>query len=230
MSLATILTAPLSAIETLKVKATADINVASIKKADKISTKFSEVTSDIINASLFEGIFPTAMKTTKAVPIHKGGPKIDIQNYRPISLLSAFSKIYEKVMYQRIYNFLSHNNILIENQFGFRKGRSCEHALLTAQHEILSSLNKKQISMLLLLDFSKAFDMVDHQILLNKLYNYGIRGIAHEWLKSYLSGRKQFVALNSKTSTTSNMLYGVPQGSILGPLLFIIYILMISPI
>ena len=160
-------------IKTLKVKATADINIASIKQADKANSKFSETIANVINASLTEGSFPTAMKTAKTVPIHKGGSKIDIQNYRPISLLSAFSKIYEKVMYQRIYDFLSLNNILIESQFGFRKARSCEHALLTAQHEILSSLNKKQISVLLLIDFSKAFDMVDHEILLKNYITMG---------------------------------------------------------
>ena len=127
-------------------------------------------------------------------------------------------------MYTRVYDFLSQNNILNENQFGFRKGRSCEQALLTAQNEILKSLSKKQISLLLLIDFSKAFDMVDHNILLDKLYNYGIRGIAHDWLKSYLAGRTQYVTISGKSSSNRNMLYGVPQGSILGPLLFIIYI------
>ena len=211
-------------IDNLKVKATSDINVVSIKKAKENSSKFSEVISDVINTSLTEGIFPTTMKTAKTVPIHKGGSKIDVQNYRPISLLSAFSKIFEKIMYTRLYDFLSHNNILIDNQFGFRKGRSCEHALLTAHNEILTSLNKKQTSMLLLIDFSKAFDMVDHEILLSKLKHYGIRGIAHAWIKSYLSDRKQYVALNNKKSSILDMIYGVPQGSILGPLLFIIYI------
>ena len=116
------------------------------------------------------------------------------------------------------------NNVLIENQFGLRKGRSCEQALLTAQHEILSSLSNKQISLLLLIDFSKAFDMADQDILLDKLTHYGIRGVAHDWYKSYLSDRKQYVSLNDKSSSTLDMLYGVPQGSILGPLLFIIYI------
>ena len=211
-------------IDNLKIKATSDINVASIKKAKETSQKFSEVIAKVINTSLTEGIFPTLMKTAKVVPIHKGDSKLDIQNYRPISLLSAFSKIFEKVMYSRLYEFLLHNNILIDNQFGFRKGRSCEHALLVAQNQLLTSLNKKQISMLLLLDFSKAFDMVDHKILLSKLQHYGIRGIAHAWISSYLNDRKQYVALNNKASSTLNMTYGVPQGSILGPLLFIIYI------
>ena len=142
-------------INELKVKATSDINVATIKAADKSNSKFSEVVADIINSSLTEGVFPKNFKTAKTVPIHKGGSKIDIENYRPISLLSAFSKIYEKVMYYRIYNFLSVNNVLSDNQFGFRKGRSCEHALLTAQNEIINNLNKNQVSMLLLIDISR---------------------------------------------------------------------------
>ena len=115
-------------INDLKVKATTDINVATIKQANNSSPKFSQVIADSVNVS------PKHMKTAKVVPIHKGGSKLDIQNYRPISLLSAFSKIYEKVMYGRIYDFLSKNNVLFENQFGFRKGRSCEHVLLTAQN------------------------------------------------------------------------------------------------
>ena len=211
-------------IENLKVKATSDLNVSTIKNAAKTNSKFNHVIAHIINTSLIEGVFPTALKMAKVVPIHKGGCKHDIQNYRPISLLSAFSKIYEKVMYSRMHDFLSNNKVLIENQFGFRRGRSCEHALLTAQNEILTTLSKKQISMLLLIDFSKAFDMVDHDILLAKLDHYGIRGITHTWIKSYLSGRKQKVALNDKFSSTLEMCYGVPQGCILGPLFFIIYI------
>ena len=207
-------------IDDLKVKATADINVASIKKANNNVIKFSEVIADIINRSILEGVFPSKLKNAKVVPVHK----VDIENYRPISLLSAFSKIFEKVMYARVYDFLSHNNILNENQFGFRRGRSCEQALLTAQNEILKSLSKKQMSLLLLIDFSKAFDMVDHDILLNKLNNYGIRGIANYWFKSYLSDRTQYVTINGRKSSNREMQYGVPQGSILGPLLFIIYI------
>ena len=211
-------------IDNLKIKATADINVASIKRANNTDSKFSEVIADIVNRSFLEGVFPSNLKNAKVVPVHKGGSRVDIENYRPISLLSAFSKIFEKVMYGRVYDFLSHNSILDENQFGFRKGRSCEQALLTAQNEILKSLSKKQISLLLLIDFSKAFDMVDHDILLKKLNNYGIRGIAHDWFKSYLSDRTQYVTINGQTSSNRDMLYGVPQGSILGPLLFIIYI------
>ena len=139
------------------------------------------------------------MKTTKITPIHKEGSKINAENYRPISILSSFSKIYEKLMHIRISNFLESNNSIYECQYGFRSGRSCEQALLNAQNILLESLSKQQISLLLLIDFSKAFDMVDHSILLYKLEHYGIRGVALKWLESYLSNRKQFVSINGST-------------------------------
>ena len=122
----------------------------------------------IINMSFQQGVFPEQMKTAKVVPIHKEGSKTDVGNYRPISLLTSFSKIYEKLMHCRILKFLDSNNSLYEMQYGFRPGRSCEHALLNAQNTLLESLSKRQISLLLLIDFSKAFDMVEHTTLLKK--------------------------------------------------------------
>jgi hypothetical protein len=182
------------------------------------------VLTSIINSSFKTGIFPSELKIAKVVPIHKDGSKSEVSNYRPISLLSSFSKIFEKAMYARLINFLNSNNTLTESQYGFRAGRSCEHALLDAQNNILSALNKKQIALLLLIDFSKAFDTVDHNILLHKLHHYGVRDEAHKWLKSYLSDRTQYVCIDNKFSDTQQLEFGVPQGSILGPLLFIIYI------
>ena len=210
-------------IQSLKNKSTADTCICALKTASEIPA-FNIAMADIINRSFEEGVFPSQLKLAKVIPIHKNGPKTDVSNYRPISLLSSFSKIFEKMMHNRITSFLESNNSLHELQYGFRAGRSCEHALLAAQHEILTCLSKKQIAMLLLIDFSKAFDMVNHEILLKKLVHYGIRGLAHTWLASYLSNREQYVSINGKHSSSKMLECGVPQGSILGPLLFIIYI------
>ena len=123
----------------------------------------------MISASLSQGIFPEELKVAKVIPLHKGGSRSEASNYRPISLLSCFSKIYEKVVQKRLVSHLKTNNILYASQYGFRTGHSCEHAILEAQHCILKSLERKQVTALLLLDFSRAFDMVDFDILLEKL-------------------------------------------------------------
>ena len=208
----------------LKNKSTLDSKISALKIANN-APKFTEALAKVVSSSFAQGIFPSALKRARVVPIYKGGSKSEVANYRPISLLSSFSKVYEKLMHARVSNFLDQNSSLHDEQFGFRAGRSCEQALLTAQSILLKSLNnKKSISVLLLIDFSKAFDMVDHSILLKKLHHYGIRGIALQWFKSYLGDRHQFVTINGQDSTSQHMQHGVPQGSILGPLLFIIYI------
>ena len=210
-------------INNLKNKATLDTKISALKIANT-DIKFTQVFAKVTTSSFNQGVFPQSLKTARVVPIHKNGAKTDVSNYRPISLLTSFSKIYEKLMHNRIANFMDSNNSFYEMQYGFRSGRSCEHALLKAQSILLDNLSKNQISLLLFIDFSKAFDMVDHSILLQKLSHYGIRGTALNWLKSYLENREQFVSINGKDSSKKLLKYGVPQGSILGPLLFIIYI------
>ena len=210
-------------IKNLKNKSTKDTKISALKLAGQ-SYSFTSILAMVIDKSFQEGTFPEQLKIAKVIPIHKEGSRQNVGNYRPISLLSSFSKIYEKLMHQRILDFLTLNNSLFEMQYGFRPGRSCEHALLNAQSTLLDSLNRCQVSLLLLIDFSKAFDMVDHSILLKKLYHYGIRGSALKWMESYLRDRKQFVSVSGANSPTLHMKFGVPQGSILGPLLFIIYI------
>ena len=212
-----------STINKLQNKATLDTKISALKAAGTCLT-LKNALAKVITKSFEQGIFPTALKLARVVPIHKGGSRSDVSNYRPISLLSTMSKIYEKLMHYRIVKFMEVNKSIYENQFGFRAGRSCEHALLNAKSNICSALSQRKISLLLLIDFSKAFDMVEHEILLGKLYHYGIRGLAYEWMKSYLTNREQFVSVGGKDSDTSTLEYGVPQGSILGPLLFIIYI------
>lgn len=210
-------------INNFKNKSTLDTKISALKVANS-SYGFTSIVSKIINTSFSEGIFPHQLKNARVVPVFKQGNKFEVENYRPISLLSCLSKIYEKLMHNRISNFLELNNVLHDMQYGFRAGRSCEHALLTAKEILLNSLSKRQVSLLLLIDFSKAFDMVEHSVLLKKLEHYGIRGTTLKWMKSYLENRMQFVTIEGIDSSTREMKFGVPQGSILGPLLFIIYI------
>ena len=155
-------------IKSFKNKSTLDTKVEALKIANTSFT-FTNTLAKILNSSFQQGIFPQALKLAKVVPIHKEGAKNDVKNYRPISLLSVFSKIYEKIMHNRVLEFLNNNKLLYESQYGFRPGRSCEHALLQAQEHILDTLNKKQVALLLLIDFSKAFDIVEHPILLHSI-------------------------------------------------------------
>ena len=169
--------------------------MSSLKIANKCQS-FYETLAKVINQSFKEGVFPSQLKIAKVIPIHKNGSKVEASNYRPISLLASISKIYEKLVHHRLLEYLEKHNVLYGRQYRFRPGRSCEHALLDAQHKVLHSMNKRQVSLLLLIDFSKAFDLVDHDILLRKLEHYGIRGIALKWMESYLKNREQFVFVN----------------------------------
>jgi hypothetical protein len=178
----------------------------------------------IINSSLDTGVFPDILKVAKVCPIFKSGDKSDFQNYRPISVLPSFSKIFEKVVQNRLLSYLHNNDILCKNQFGFRKKHSAYMALIDMYDKISLAIDKNESSIGIFIDLSKAFATLDHNILLKKLEHYGIRGKALDWFKSYLYNRKQCVSLNGVMSDFKSVIYGVPQGSILGPLLFILYI------
>ena len=143
-------------IKSFKNKSTLDSKISALKVASECNT-FTDVLAMMINNSFEFGIFPEPLKTARVVPIYKEGSKTEVSNYRPISLLSSFSKIYEKTMHGRLLEHLERNDSLFELQYGFRPGRSCEHALLNAQNTILNSLNKKQVALLLLIDFSGSF-------------------------------------------------------------------------
>ena len=175
--------------------------------------------------SFSQGNYIDALKISKTIPIFKGkGSELEVQNYRPISLLSNIDKIFEKVMFNRVVDFLNKQKCIFTKQYGFRQKHSTIHALLDLTEEIRNALDKNSFAAGIFLDFQKAFDTVDHQTLLKKLEHYGIRGTANKWFKSYLKNRMQFVSINGVSSETILMLLGVPQGSILGPLLFLIYI------
>ena len=189
----------------------------------RIASKIKNVLTTIINQSLMTGIFPNSLKTAKISPIYKKEDPHLTDNYRPISLLPVISKIFEKVAFKQVYDYFNVNDLLYKSQYGFRKKHSTELAGLEFYDKIINNLENDKLPLAVFLDLSKAFDTIDHEILLKKLRYYGISGNSLLWFKSYLSNRKQYVQFKDSFSSYSMIRTGVPQGSILGPLLFIIY-------
>ena len=170
------------------------------------------------------GIFPDILKVGKITPIYKKDNPELLENYRPVSTLPIFGKIFEKVIYERLYSFMVSQNLMTPCQFGFQKGHSTSHALNYSINHIQEALKKKKHVLGIFIDLSKAFDTIDHKTLLHKLNHYGIRGNANMLLESYLSNRVQYIHALNTDSEKLSVIYGVPQGSVLGPLLFLIYI------
>lgn len=185
---------------------------------------FVPLITHICHLSLTTGIFPDAFKKALVLPIHKGGDRDCVSNYRPISILPTMSKILERVLNNRLVQFLHAKNIIADNQYGFRSGISTEDAVSSLSDHIVGCLDNKQKCLGIFLDLAKAFDTVSIPHLLRKLELLGVRGIALKLFMSYLTNRTQAVKINDLVSNTDSLSFGVPQGSILGPILFSIYI------
>ena len=191
----------------------------------KISNNFfSDKLTDIINLSFKTGIFPDLCKLAKIIPIFKKDSPLLCENYRPISLLPIFSKIFEKVICERMYDFAEQNKLIYERQFGFRARHSTNHALISTTESIKSQIDQGNYVGGVFIDLQKAFDTVNHDILCEKLAYYGFRRNCQLLIRSFLSNRQQFVSINGFDSSKLDIKCGVPQCSTLGPLLFLLYI------
>lgn len=189
-----------------------------------LSTSISPLISQLFNSTVIEGKFPDNLKVAQVIPIHKAGSTTLLGNYRPISTLTVLSKVFEKLMRSRLMEFFDASDLLSEHQFGFRPRHETTDAILEYLDFSYRSLDNKCYLLSIFLDFSKAFDTINHEILLMKLEHAGIRGSVLGWLSSYLENRKQFTVVNEYRSILRSVNTGVPQGSVLGPLLFLVYV------
>ena len=192
-----------------------------LKCASKV---ISKPLCKIISDSITSGVFPSRLKNAKVIPIYKNGDVTDPNNYRPISLLSVFNRIIEKLIYRQLKSFLEDRNMLYHSQYGFRERRSTEHALIDIVNQIQTNFDKGIYTCGIFIDLKKAFDTVDHSVLLQKLYHYGVRGIVNDWFCSYFSNCIQSTQIGPDISNKQPMFCCVPQGSVLGPLLFLLYV------
>ena len=214
----------MSIIDSLKPKTSSGMDEISNKTLKVLKNEIAAPLTVIINQMLYTGIFPDALKVSKVIPLYKKDDKQLFSIYRPISLLLSISKIFEKVILIQLTEYLNNNNILHKNQYGFRKHHSTELASLHLVDKIYYKMDSNEIPVNVDIDLSKAFDSLDHNILLSKLKFYGVTGVSLDLMSSYLSNRRQCTQFNTTVSDFLDIKQGVPQGSILGPLLFSIYI------
>lgn len=190
----------------------------------EVAKEISKPLTSLINKCFENECFPKPLKDGIIKPLYKSGEKLEIINYRPISLISSIAKIIEKILKRRITKFLDKHKIISNHQYGFREGRSTEDAILKLTSHLYKALDSKTPALCIFVDLSKAFDTVSHKKLLEKIKCYGLRGKVYNILKSYLSNREQYVEIDGTLSSSRTITYGVPQGTVLGPLLFTIYI------
>ena len=203
---------------------TQDVNDIPFKILKHVALDLIKPLTHIYNLSIEKGVFPDSLKTSKVIPVFKSGSPLDVNNYRDIAIINSFSKIFEKLTCRRLLTFLYSNDFFDENQFGFLKDRSTNHAIVKMINFISNSINRGDHVVGIFLDAMKAFNSVNHEILFGKLENAGIRGLALDWFKSYLSGRNQKVKIGEFWSNLENIDMSVLQGSILGVILFVIFI------
>jgi hypothetical protein len=214
----------LTTFTALNNKKSEDYTGVSMYFLKNVTLQLLQPLNHVFNLSIKNGVVPVQLKIAKIVPIFKGGDSLSVDNYRPISLLNNFSKVLEKIICNRLTSFLETNNLLSKSQFGFRKNHSTIHPILHLLNEITNASNQRKLTIAIFCDLRKAFDTCDHQILINKLAKVGIRSKELDWFISYLNDRKQFVKIAETESDLLSINKGVPQGSILGPILFLIYI------